>query len=213
MVSPLVNRLVRWGRVERTERFKVLSALVGALFFLVVLPLLMALVSSWADEHLGLPPWPPCPINLIPGPVLIGLGLSLVAWSAWAQLRIGRGGPLPVAPPRHLVITGPYALCRNPMTLGEFLYLTGLGLLLASPSFLVLTWAALFPLVVAYLKLVEERELEARFGEAYLAYKRRVPFLLPRLRRRWPLSPDMPQEPPVEHGRKERGHQGPEGGV
>jgi len=75
---------------------------------------------------------------------------------------------------------GPYAFCRNPMMLGELLYLTGLGLLLASPSFLALTWLAFFPVVVAYLKLVEEKELEARFGEAYLAYKRRVPFLIPR---------------------------------
>ena len=69
------------------------------------------------------------------------------------------------------------------MTLGELLYLTGLALSLGSPSFLILTWAFLFPIVVAYLKLVEERELEARFGEAYLAYKREVPFLLPRPRR------------------------------
>jgi len=50
-----------------------------------------------------------------------------------------------------------------------------LALSLGSPSFLILTWAFLFPVVVAYLKLVEERELEARFGEAYLAYKRECP--------------------------------------
>jgi protein-S-isoprenylcysteine O-methyltransferase Ste14 len=35
---------------------------------------------------------------------------------------------------------------------------------------------------LAYLKLVEERELEARFGEDYLAYKRSTPFIVPRLR-------------------------------
>ncbi len=67
--------------------------------------------------------------------------------------------------------------------LGELLYLTGLGLSLRSPSFLALTWLALFPAAVVYLKLVEEQELEARFGEAYLAYKREVPFLLLRPRR------------------------------
>ncbi|MCK7467007.1 MAG: hypothetical protein MZU91_01865 [Desulfosudis oleivorans] len=32
-----------------------------------------------------------------------------------------------------------------------------------------------------YLKLLEEKELTERFGEAYLAYKREVPFIIPRL--------------------------------
>jgi len=106
---------------------------------------------------------------------------------------IGRGTPVPIAPTKKLVTTGPYGLCRNPMTLGELLYLTGLALSLGSPSLLILTWAFLFPVVVAYLKLVEERELEARFGEA-LAYKREVPFLLPRPRRsRGPCGGDGPE--------------------
>lgn len=32
--------------------------------------------------------------------------------------------------------------------------------------------------------LIEEKEMAARFDEAYLAYRRRVPFIIPRLRRR-----------------------------
>jgi len=158
-------------RMVRTKGFKVLSLLLGALFF------------GWLDTRLDLPPWPPRPLGFLSGLVLVVLGLLLAGWSVWAQLKLGRGGPLPVAPTQRLVTMGPYALCRNPMVLGEFLYLTGLGLLLASPSFLALTWLAFFPVVVAYLKLVEEKELEARFGEAYLAYKRRVPLLIPRPRR------------------------------
>jgi protein-S-isoprenylcysteine O-methyltransferase Ste14 len=31
--------------------------------------------------------------------------------------------------------------------------------------------------------LVEEQEMVARFGEEYLAYRRRVPFIIPKLRR------------------------------
>jgi len=180
----LAERLVKWAQVKRTKGFKALSLLSGALFFGVILPFLMALASAWLDARLGLPSWPPRSFGYLSGPVFIALGLSLVGWSVWAQLKMGKGGPLPVAPTQRLITTGPYALCRNPMTLGEFLYLTGLGLLLASPSFLALTWLALFPAVVAYLKLVEERELELRFGEAYRAYKQQVPFLLPRPRRR-----------------------------
>ena len=33
-------------------------------------------------------------------------------------------------------------------------------------------------------KLLEEKELSERFGEAYLAYKKEVPFIIPRLPRR-----------------------------
>ena len=159
-----------------------LAVLSGIVLFLLVLPLLMLLAADVLSEPLGLPPWPPGPLRLLGLPLAM-LGIFLVAWSGHALISRGRGTPLPLAPTQRLVTTGPYAYCRNPMALGEFLYLTGLGILLASPAFLALTWLVFFPAVVAYLKLVEERELEQRFGKAYLAYKRAVPFLLPRPRR------------------------------
>ncbi len=159
-----------------------LAVLSGIVLFLLVLPLLMLLAANGIGMALGLPPWPSAPLHLL-GLPLAALGLFLVAWSGYALITSGRGTPLPLTPTERLVITGPYALCRNPMVLGELLYLTGLGLLLTSPALLALVWLAFFPAVVAYLKLVEERRLEGRFGEAYLAYKREVPFLLPRPRR------------------------------
>jgi protein-S-isoprenylcysteine O-methyltransferase Ste14 len=36
--------------------------------------------------------------------------------------------------------------------------------------------------LLTYIKLAEEKEMIARFGEEYLAYRRRVPFIIPRLR-------------------------------
>ena len=39
----------------------------------------------------------------------------------------------------------------------------------------------LVPVHAFYLKYFEERELEVRFGQSYLDYKRRVPFLIPGL--------------------------------
>ena len=38
------------------------------------------------------------------------------------------------------------------------------------------------PAHIFYLKFFEERELELRFGESYMDYKQRVPFLIPRWR-------------------------------
>jgi protein-S-isoprenylcysteine O-methyltransferase Ste14 len=37
---------------------------------------------------------------------------------------------------------------------------------------------------VRYIKLVEEKELAARFGEEYRAYREGAPFILPRLTRK-----------------------------
>jgi protein-S-isoprenylcysteine O-methyltransferase Ste14 len=45
-------------------------------------------------------------------------------------------------------------------------------------------WFSSFSFVeLSYIRLVEEKEMVARFGEAYLAYRRGVPFIVPRLRR------------------------------
>jgi protein-S-isoprenylcysteine O-methyltransferase Ste14 len=39
-------------------------------------------------------------------------------------------------------------------------------------------------LLITYLKKVEEKELAERFGEQYLEYKERVPFIVPRMPRK-----------------------------
>jgi len=36
-------------------------------------------------------------------------------------------------------------------------------------------------LFILYLKKVEEKELEMRFGQAYTKYKTKTPFMIPRL--------------------------------
>jgi len=54
-------------------------------------------------------------------------------------------------------------------------------------------WGALLlgALLVVYVRFVEEKELAARFGPAYLEYKLATPCLLPRMRRR-PAAPSAP---------------------
>jgi len=45
--------------------------------------------------------------------------------------------------------------------------------------------ASIYPsAIVIYTKLFEEKELEKRFGSEYLEYKKRTPFVIPRLGRR-----------------------------
>jgi len=69
------------------------------------------------------------------------------------------------------------------MTSGIVAYYLGISLWLNSLFAAILT--TLFLLCsIAYIKLVEERELKARFGREYEEYKRKTPFLIPRLRRK-----------------------------
>ena len=39
-------------------------------------------------------------------------------------------------------------------------------------------------LLFIYIKFLEEKEMVARFGDAYLAYTQHTPFIIPRLRRK-----------------------------
>ena len=67
------------------------------------------------------------------------------------------------------------------MLTGVFACLFGLGFLLHSLS-TVFIWTPMFVLFnLLELKIVEEPELERRFGESYVAYKRRVPMFVPRV--------------------------------
>jgi len=177
-----MNKLVKRSEEKYTKSQKVIGFVIGGLAFLVVIPLLFALASSFIDTKLNLPKLIPEPSNFIIAPFFIIFGLLFSAWAGFAQLKIGKGTPVPAMPTQRLVTTGPYALCRNPMLLGTVIYYLGISLLLNSLSAVILT--ALFLLCsVAYIKLVEERELEARFGKEYEEYKRKTPFLIPRLRK------------------------------
>ena len=67
------------------------------------------------------------------------------------------------------------------MLLGLFIFLLGLGLLLGSLS-LIFVFTPIFILInVLYLKAIEEKEMEKKFGKQYVEYKKRVPMFFPKL--------------------------------
>lgn len=81
----------------------------------------------------------------------------------WTSLEIA---------PRYVLAEGPYSYSRNPMYVGELALWLGWALFYGSPVLLAASAVLAFGMTRAIRR--EERTLEARFGERYLAYKRRV---------------------------------------
>lgn len=108
--------------------------------------------------------------------VLVVVGLALALRSA--LLLAGRGRPRRGRPPAF-VIAGPYRRVRNPLLAGLGVAAVGIALAGRSPA---IALAALVAMLAthAWVVLVEEPHLTARFGSVYDAYRRRVPRWLPR---------------------------------
>lgn len=118
------------------------------------------------------------------GSILLLVGFCVLG-SAIKTLTIRRASGKDVYKPKSeskLVTTGIYAHVRNPVYLGNTLMLWGwfFVLQLTVVLFLTILFMIHFYLVAKW----EERELTERFGEVYLEYKRRVPFIIPSLKKR-----------------------------
>jgi protein-S-isoprenylcysteine O-methyltransferase Ste14 len=134
----------------------------------------------WALSHLG--PrygWAdggPSDWNLL-GYVPVAVGAVLLAWIMVFGLTQYRNlperVPIDYYNPAFLMTSGPYALSRHPMYIGELALWLGLAILFGSPVALA-GFAVMFA-VMRRLATREEAGLEAAFGDAYRRYKARVP--------------------------------------
>ncbi|RMI03756.1 MAG: isoprenylcysteine carboxylmethyltransferase family protein [Calditrichaeota bacterium] len=131
-------------------------------------------------------------LSFVKGGLLVILGESLRIWSvayAGGETRTRKVGA------SALVTAGPYALVRNPLYLANTLIYTGVALMANfwMPWLLLLVWVWCGVQYYFIILLEEERLLEL-FGEAYEAYRRTVPRILPALRPQFPmnsLSPNL----------------------
>jgi len=178
-----MSRYAKWAQREHSEATRLAVMIPAGPVFLGLLPYLVTGVGPRIDRRLGLQPTGLGRVNRVLGGLLAVVGFALGLWSVSTQMSRGRGTPLPVMPTQELLTEGPFRYCRNPMTLGTIFAYLGLAVARGTiaGAALVLTLAAS---LLVYLKRLEEGELAERFGEAYLAYKRETPFLIPRLRKR-----------------------------
>jgi protein-S-isoprenylcysteine O-methyltransferase Ste14 len=134
---------------------------------------LLALPLLWRSRG------PASPVWLVTGLVLCVLGQALRAW-VLGQVPDGTSGQNEKLIAESLNQTGPYALTRNPLYLGNLGITVGLCLIAHDPVLLVLV-AALFGLQYRAIIAAEEEFLRSRFGAELDAYCARVPRFWPRL--------------------------------
>lgn len=177
------SRQERSSRREYSPRQRAALLAVAGAVFLVILPWALVRLGGRLDRALDWPALRRPPVNALAGGLLVLAGWLLGVWTNYLQFTLGRGTPVPVMPTQKLIDRPPYSYCRNPMALGAIVAYLGVSVIMGSPgaALLVLLGSAV---LLTYIKVAEERELVARFGEEYLDYRRRVPFIIPRLRRK-----------------------------
>jgi protein-S-isoprenylcysteine O-methyltransferase Ste14 len=137
---------------------------------------LAALLLGWGLQKvwpLRLQEWPGAALRPWLGwGIAIGALVLLGAWSV-ALFRLSGQDENPWKPTTEIVQRGPYRFTRNPMYLQMVLIVFGVGIATGNGWMLLLApvtgWA-----LQRWVIRPEEAYLEQKFGESYLAYKRRV---------------------------------------
>jgi protein-S-isoprenylcysteine O-methyltransferase Ste14 len=143
----------------------------GAILFAVVhgvVPWRLSLLTrrhGWSER--GPSRW-----NLL-GLPLVATGTAVASWGMVLHVVAAPEGWEWEQSQPYLLERGPYMLSRNPMYLGEVVLWLGWAVFYGSVADVLgcCLWLVVFRFVVPQ----EERALEARYGEDYRAYARRVP--------------------------------------
>jgi len=113
-------------------------------------------------------------IAVFAGLMLASAASKVISVSTVADMRTDRKP--------QLVTDGIYSRVRHPLYLATIVLLIGLALLYPFPRVVVFAFSlSCYVLVGAYL---EERKLIHHYGQEYLDYRKKVGFMLPRLRKK-----------------------------
>ncbi len=159
-----------------------LSRISHAFFWLSLVPLYAGVVYpglNHFDELSGAPPLPWPVARWLVGVPMILAGLYYSVTSMRALKNIGSGA-MAFKLTKSVVATDVYTRVRNPMSLGLYLQFVAVPLLVGSTTLLFVCVFLYIPVHAFNLWFFEERELSARLGAEYDAYRARVPFVIPR---------------------------------
>jgi protein-S-isoprenylcysteine O-methyltransferase Ste14 len=176
----IIKFFAECAKIERSTTYKITALASGAAFFLILIPAMLIYFGEFFEQIIFISA--SAPVTAIIAYIAIISGLFFIIWTMIVQWRIGKGTPAPIAPPKKLIITGPYKLCRNPMQFGAMIYYLGIGTYFSSLTTGAFCMLFVIVFTLLYNKNIEEKELELKFGKDYLEYKCRTPFLIPKIR-------------------------------
>jgi protein-S-isoprenylcysteine O-methyltransferase Ste14 len=173
-----MNKFLKWQNQDHPSKNRVLALLIGALIFPITIPVLLVVVLPRVDNAFGIGSFFYGAGNIIIGALAIIIGGIVAIWTIVIQITLASGTPFPMLPTKKLLVVGPFKYCRNPMTLGTILGYGGIAILVG--SFTALLAVGIFAaLLIGYLKMIEEKELQLRFGSEYIEYRKETPFIIP----------------------------------
>jgi len=138
---------------------------------IVILCLALGYLGTVVDSLFGLPSLS-SKLSATVGGLLLTLGFLLRLWAVFHfynhNMRV-----VSLEPQGSLVTAGPYRYSRNPLYLGANVFcFFGAALLFGSPAALIMT-AIHLPFMNLLIRR-EERQLEQKFGDRFLTYKKQV---------------------------------------
>lgn len=173
-----MNNFPKWQKQDDSNKNRMLALVIGALIFPIMIPVFLVVVLPHVDNYFGIDPFFYGLVNTIIGVIAIIIGGIVAIWTIVIQITLASGTPFPMLPTKKLLIVGPFKYCRNPMTLGTIMAYGGIAISIG--SFTALLAVALFAaILIGYLKIIEEKELQMRFGNEYIEYKKKTPFIIP----------------------------------
>lgn len=162
-----------------------LRLVAAAALFLFVIPKTLLYAGASLDAVLPSSTLQPMPLTGVP--VLLA-GFLLSVASIWQLYSYGSGMPwgdvAEDSQSSRLVTKGLYRYTRNPMLLGYGLLIAGVGLLYGSFTTAFILSTLMVAVVSLWIKKKEEPELVKRFGQEYIRYRERTPFMVPRIYRK-----------------------------
>lgn len=177
----LIDNLVEISKKPLSLENRFLAKVLPIFVFFFFFPALLFILPKFVfDKWLQLPTLFRFSTRIMPAGTLIVLGLFFLISSTKAQREIGKGTPIPLNATQKLVVEKPYSYCRNPLYFGLISFFLGISIMIGSISSLVMV-SIFSAIILLYIKFIEERELEKRYGDEYIAYKDATPLLFPRL--------------------------------